>query len=86
MSNVLEQSFQDSISLKSQVLKDESFQSIVLAIAGAFVEAYKNGNNTRFCGNGGSAGDAQHIEPPDRRGSREARCVQRHPRYLRVHR
>lgn len=61
MESVFNKSFEDSINLKQQFLEDESLKKVVLGIADAFVYAYKNGNNTRFCGNGGSAGDAQHI-------------------------
>jgi D-sedoheptulose 7-phosphate isomerase len=61
LEQVFNQSFQDSIELKQQVLNDEKLKAIILSVAEAFVNAYKSGNNTRFCGNGGSAGDAQHI-------------------------
>lgn len=61
MVKIFEQSFQDSISLKKEVLQNKDLQNTILAIADAFVKAYKNGNCSRFCGNGGSAGDAQHI-------------------------
>lgn len=61
MESVFDKSFKDSISLKQKVFENENFKTIVLNVAACFVEAYRNGNNTRFCGNGGSAGDAQHI-------------------------
>lgn len=61
MINVFEQSFKDSISLKEQVLENQNLKNTILNVANAFIEAYKSGKKTRFCGNGGSAGDAQHI-------------------------
>lgn len=61
LEQVFNQSFQDSIDLKQTVLGDETLKATILEVANAFVTAYKSGNNTRFCGNGGSAGDAQHI-------------------------
>jgi D-sedoheptulose 7-phosphate isomerase len=36
-------------------------QAQILQVAEAFLTVYKNGKKTRFCGNGGSAADAQHI-------------------------
>lgn len=61
MEIIFDKSFQDSIDLKQTVLSDETLKSTILNVANAFVTAYRAGNNTRFCGNGGSAGDAQHI-------------------------
>jgi D-sedoheptulose 7-phosphate isomerase len=61
LEQVFNQSFQDSIGLKQTVLNDEKLKSIILSVSEAFINVYKNGNKTRFCGNGGSAGDAQHI-------------------------
>ena len=58
---VFNQSFEDSIELKQQVLNDKVLKDIILNAAQAFISAYKKGNCSRFCGNGGSAGDAQHI-------------------------
>ena len=61
LEQVFNQSFEDSIELKHQVFSDESLKEIILCTAQAFINAYKKGNCSRFCGNGGSAGDAQHI-------------------------
>ena len=58
---VFNKSFSDSIDLKNKVLKNNALKTIILDVAQAFIYAYKNGNCSRFCGNGGSAGDAQHI-------------------------
>lgn len=61
LEQVFNQSFQDSIDLKQTVLDDEKLKATILEASQAFIDAYKSGNKTRFCGNGGSAGDAQHI-------------------------
>lgn len=61
MVKIFEQSFQDSIALKEQILQNQDLKDTILSIANAFIKAYENGNCLRFCGNGGSAGDAQHI-------------------------
>lgn len=61
MKSILESSFNNSINLKTNVLGNSEIRSLILDVAKEFVSAYKKGNKTRFCGNGGSAGDAQHI-------------------------
>lgn len=61
MEFIFNSSVQDSIQLKKTVFENEEFKKIVLEVAKAFITAYKSGKKTRFCGNGGSAGDAQHI-------------------------
>jgi len=42
-------------------LGDATFQSTVVAIAGAWTNALHAGGKILLCGNGGSAADAQHI-------------------------
>jgi D-sedoheptulose 7-phosphate isomerase len=61
MNAVFDQSFNNSIQLKQAVLSNVELKGIILDAAQAFIDAYKDGNCSRFCGNGGSAGDAQHI-------------------------
>lgn len=61
MSSITITSFQDSIRLKETILKNESFLKKVNEASNALVNAYKGQFCVRFCGNGGSAGDAQHI-------------------------
>jgi D-sedoheptulose 7-phosphate isomerase len=50
-----------SIDVKKQILQDETLISTVNACASMIVKAFKNGNKVLFCGNGGSAADAQHL-------------------------
>ncbi len=58
---IFNKSLEAAISLKQLVLQNENLKKEVLGIAAVFVEAYKSNHKTRFCGNGGSASDAQHI-------------------------
>lgn len=50
-----------SIAVKQQVLANEELLEIVDTVASGIVKALKNGNRIYFCGNGGSAADAQHL-------------------------
>lgn len=50
-----------SIQTKQQILENEELLQTVDAIANACVEALNHGNRIYFCGNGGSAADAQHL-------------------------
>src|SRR5262250_221891 len=50
-----------SIETKQQVLSDETLIAAIEKIVDEIVEAFKNGNRIYFCGNGGSAADAQHL-------------------------
>lgn len=52
---------QASIAVKEQLLQDEALLQTTAAVAAKLVEALKNGNRIYFCGNGGSAADAQHL-------------------------
>ncbi len=52
---------QESINVKQQVLSNEELLKIVKAIAETIVDSLKKGNRIYFCGNGGSAADAQHL-------------------------
>jgi D-sedoheptulose 7-phosphate isomerase len=52
---------QASISVKEQVLENEELLAIVSDTVESIVTALSNGNRIYFCGNGGSAADAQHL-------------------------
>jgi D-sedoheptulose 7-phosphate isomerase len=47
--------------LASQVLEDEHFIQLIDNISDRIVAAYRKGNKTIFCGNGGSSAEAQHL-------------------------
>ena len=51
----------DSIAVKGKVLNDERLISTVEQIVDAIVNSLKAGGRIYFCGNGGSAADAQHL-------------------------
>lgn len=52
---------QASIDTKNRVLADETLLDTVAEVAIAMTEAFKRGKKVLFCGNGGSAADAQHL-------------------------
>lgn len=52
---------QASIDLKTRLLADEPLQASVSRAVEACVEAFRDGRKVLFCGNGGSAADAQHL-------------------------
>ncbi len=52
---------QASIETKQQVLQNEALIATVEKVVNAITAAFKNGNRVYFCGNGGSAADAQHL-------------------------
>ena len=61
MKEKIENIIHNSIELKSKVLKDKTLISTVEEIVTTIVECYQNGGKVLFCGNGGSAADAQHL-------------------------
>ncbi|MEZ5015525.1 MAG: D-sedoheptulose 7-phosphate isomerase [Flavipsychrobacter sp.] len=50
-----------SIAVKNEVLNDQVLLNTVEKVTSVITEAFKNGNKVLFCGNGGSAADAQHL-------------------------
>ena len=50
-----------SIEVKRQLLADEKFLQKIETIIERVTQAFQNGNKVLFCGNGGSAADAQHL-------------------------
>lgn len=52
---------QSSIDVKQQILADDKIIQTVQDCINVIVSAFKNGNKVLFCGNGGSAADAQHL-------------------------
>ena len=51
----------DSIAVKNQLLNDEVLLNRIIEVVHLIVKAFRNGNKVYFCGNGGSAADAQHL-------------------------
>ncbi len=50
-----------SIDTKTKVLQDAQLLQTIQAVVEACSEAFEKGNKVLFCGNGGSAADAQHL-------------------------
>ena len=61
MSKIIEDIIKDSIAVKSLVLKDDVLLKRITEIVAVIVNAFRNDNKVYFCGNGGSAADAQHL-------------------------
>ena len=52
---------QSSIDVKQQVLENSALLQTVSSVVDAIVQALNQGGRIYFCGNGGSAADAQHL-------------------------
>ena len=50
-----------SIGVKQQVLQDEELLGTISKVIDEIVAAFRQGKRVYFCGNGGSAADAQHL-------------------------
>jgi D-sedoheptulose 7-phosphate isomerase len=61
MSNKIRALVKASIDVKEQILHNDQLISTVEKIASSITQALRNGNRVYFCGNGGSAADAQHL-------------------------
>ncbi|MBW6498729.1 MAG: D-sedoheptulose 7-phosphate isomerase [Bacteroidales bacterium] len=53
--------FEEAILIKQQVLSDIGIMEDLERCIGEMVHAYDTGHKVLFCGNGGSAADAQHL-------------------------
>ncbi|PWT77274.1 MAG: phosphoheptose isomerase [Bacteroidetes bacterium] len=51
----------ESVAVKNKLLSDDGLLTVVEEIVSSMVKALKNGKRIYFCGNGGSAADAQHL-------------------------
>ena len=52
---------EDSIATKQAIVSGQTLMQTVGKIADAITACYRNGGKVLFCGNGGSAADAQHL-------------------------
>jgi D-sedoheptulose 7-phosphate isomerase len=57
----IKRNVQDAVELKQAILRDERLLRNILEVAEACVRALRSGNKLLFAGNGGSAGDSQHL-------------------------
>ena len=59
--DLIRRNISDSISIKQELLENDNLIADVSKIADLIIKAFNNGNKLLFCGNGGSAADAQHL-------------------------
>ena len=61
MKSRINSSIKSSVENYTRVLNDKNLQSNIEKIIGLSIKAFKDDKKILFCGNGGSASDAQHI-------------------------
>ena len=61
MSDKIKNIIRTSIETKQQILDDDAFIKKIENAVDVIVHAFQKGNKVLFCGNGGSAADAQHL-------------------------
>lgn len=61
MTEKIKNIIQSSVSVKQQILQNDELIKVIEDCVEVIVTAFKNGNKVLFCGNGGSAADAQHL-------------------------
>ena len=60
-STIVRKNLTESMELKQRLLSDEDIIKTISEISEKIIETYKNSGKVLFCGNGGSAADAQHL-------------------------
>ena len=61
MDHAITTAIQEALATKQQILQDESLLNRVQLTADTMVTALRTGHRVLWCGNGGSAADAQHL-------------------------
>jgi D-sedoheptulose 7-phosphate isomerase len=61
MKDKIKKIISESVSVKNSILQKDHLLDAVDEVASLMVKALKQGNRIYFCGNGGSAADAQHL-------------------------
>jgi len=59
--SVIKDSIQTSLEIKQRILNDDKLIKTAEDVAKVITKSYRNGKKTLWCGNGGSAADAQHL-------------------------
>ena len=59
--NPIKQAIRASIDTKEQLVADDALLDRIRRVTDLLIDTYRNDGKVLFCGNGGSAGDAQHI-------------------------
>jgi len=60
-SSIVEKNIKNSIELKQKMLNNEDILASIVSICEQIIKTYNSGGKVLFCGNGGSAADAQHL-------------------------
>jgi D-sedoheptulose 7-phosphate isomerase len=58
---MIAEKIQEAIAVKERLLNDKGFEKKIIDAIELITNAYRNGGKVLFCGNGGSAADAQHL-------------------------
>jgi len=61
MTDKIKKIIQASINVKEKLLQSEELIGTIEKVVDVIVKAFQNGRRVYFCGNGGSAADAQHL-------------------------
>lgn len=61
MTDKIKKIISDSIAVKQEILQNENMLNMLQQVAQEMVTSLKSGGRIYFCGNGGSAADAQHL-------------------------
>jgi len=59
--HMIKERIYSSIEVKQKLASDEKLIAVIQACADAIIATYRAGGKVIFCGNGGSAADAQHL-------------------------
>ncbi|APT76070.1 phosphoheptose isomerase [Marinitoga sp. 1137] len=61
MENLIKERIKQSVEIKNKILENEKLLKKIESASKIIIDAIKKGNKVIFCGNGGSAADAQHL-------------------------
>ncbi|MCS6791003.1 MAG: D-sedoheptulose 7-phosphate isomerase [Bacteroidia bacterium] len=61
MRAIIEENFRRSLQVKQQILASPELLRLIEEVASRMIECLRKGGRVYFCGNGGSAADAQHL-------------------------
>ena len=61
MNNRIKQAISDSVEVKNAILSSDKLLKTIQTVADEMTRCFKHDGKVLFCGNGGSAADAQHL-------------------------
>ena len=59
--DLIKKNINDSLKVKQNLIQNDKLINQVVDVANQIIKAFKGGKKLLFCGNGGSAADAQHL-------------------------